>query len=103
MTNTNENNERELSIELDQEMADGVYANLVVINHSSSEFVLDFVNVMPGMPKAHVRSRVVLAPEHAKRLLAALADNIEKYENANGNISDNNSYTIPLFGVTGEA
>ena len=103
MTNTNENNERELSIELDQEMADGVYANLVVINHSSSEFVLDFVNVMPGMPKAHVRSRVVLAPEHAKRLLAALADNIEKYENANGNISDNNSYTIPLVGVTGEA
>ncbi len=103
MTNTNENNERELSIELDQEMADGVYANLVVINHSSSEFVLDFVNVMPGMPKAHVRSRVVLAPEHAKRLLAALADNIEKYENANGNISDNNSYTISLFGVTGEA
>ncbi|WP_454980574.1 DUF3467 domain-containing protein [Capnocytophaga haemolytica] len=89
MTNTNENNERELSIELDQEMADGVYANLVVINHSSSEFVLDFVNVMPGMPKAHVRSRVVLAPEHAKRLLAALADNIEKYENANGNITYN--------------
>ena len=104
MTNTNENNERELSIELDQEMADGVYANLVVINHSSSEFVLDFVNVMPGMPKGKVRSRVILTPEHAKRLLGALAENIRHYEDAHGMIAEkSDTHTIPLFGITGEA
>ena len=75
-----ENNNGQLQIELKEEVAQGTYANLAIITHSSSEFILDFVRVMPGMPKAGVQSRIVLAPEHAKRLLRALEENIGKYE-----------------------
>lgn len=64
-----ENNNGQLQIELKEEVAQGTYANLAIITHSSSEFILDFIRVMPGMPKAGVQSRIVLAPEHAKRLL----------------------------------
>ncbi len=67
-----ENNNGQLQIELKEEVAQGTYANLAIITHSSSEFILDFIRVMPGMPKAGVQSRIVLAPEHAKRLLRAL-------------------------------
>ena len=74
-----EMNNGQLQIELKEEVAQGTYANLAIITHSSSEFVLDFVRVLPGMPKAGVQSRIVLAPEHAKRLLQALEDNIGKY------------------------
>ena len=69
----------QLQIELKEDIAQGIYANLAVITHSSSEFIVDFVRVMPGMPKAGVKSRIVLAPEHAKRLLRALEENIGKY------------------------
>ena len=75
-----ENNNGQLQIELKEEVAQGTYANLAIITHSSSEFILDFIRVMPGMPKAGVQSRIVLAPEHAKRLLRALEENIGKYE-----------------------
>ena len=71
-----ENNNGQLQVELKEEVAQGTYANLAIITHSSSEFIMDFVRVMPGMPKAGVQSRIVLAPEHAKRLLRALEENI---------------------------
>ena len=79
-----ENNNGQLQIELKEEVAQGTYANLAIITHSSSEFIMDFIRVMPGMPKAGVQSRIVLAPEHAKRLLRALEENIGKYERAFG-------------------
>ncbi len=78
----------QLNIELSEEVADGIYSNLAVITHSNAEFVIDFVRVMPGMPKAKVKSRILLTPQHAKRLMRALADNIGKYETAHGKISD---------------
>jgi hypothetical protein len=78
----------QINIELDEEVAQGIYSNLAVITHSSSEFILDFIRVMPGLPKAKVKSRVVLTPEHAKRLLFALKDNIEKYESQHGGIKN---------------
>lgn len=88
MENQNQNPEQEqqLQIELSPAVAEGVYANLAVLTHSHSEIVLDFISIMPGMPKANVKSRVVLAPEHAKRLLFALNDNIQKYEAEFGQI-----------------
>jgi hypothetical protein len=76
--------EGQLSIELSEEIAEGIYSNLAIITHSNSEFVLDFIRVVPGVPKAKVKSRIILTPEHAKRLVAALEDNIEKFEAANG-------------------
>ena len=75
-----------VELELDQDTARGNYANLAIISHSSSEFVLDFAAVLPGVPKAKIRSRVILAPEHAKRLLLSLQDNITRYESAVGRI-----------------
>jgi hypothetical protein len=81
-----ENNQNQLNIELTEEIAEGTYSNLAIITHSSSEFVIDFIKVMPGVPKAKVKSRVVLTPQHAKRLLHALKDNIQKFEQANGDI-----------------
>lgn len=80
----NQNPDNQLQIELKEEVAQGTYANLAIITHSSSEFVLDFVRVLPGLPKAGVQSRVILAPEHAKRLQRALEENIAKYERAIG-------------------
>ena len=85
MENREMNNQ--LQIELKEDVAQGTYANLAVITHSSSEFIVDFVRVMPGMPKASVKSRIVLAPEHAKRLLRALEENIGKYERTFGSDS----------------
>ena len=99
-----EEKEGQLSIELDDKIAEGVYSNLAIINHSATEFVVDFVSVMPGMPKGKVRSRVIPTPEHAKRLLGALAENIRHYEDAHGMIAEkSDTHTIPLFGITGEA
>ena len=85
----------QLQIELKEDVAQGTYANLAVITHSSSEFIVDFVRVMPGMPKASVKSRIVLAPEHAKRLLRALEENIGKYERTFGSIRFCLLYTSP--------
>ena len=82
-----EQNDGQLKIELTPEVAEGTYANLAIITHSSAEVVLDFIRVLPGVPKANVKSRIVLAPEHAKRLLFALQDNIQKYEKAFGPIN----------------
>jgi hypothetical protein len=86
--------QQQLNIELSEEIAQGVYSNLAVITHSSSEFVVDFVRVMPGIPKANVKSRIILTPEHAKRLLYALEDNIKKYEAVYGPIKN----TVPGAG-----
>lgn len=78
----------QLNIELTEEMADGIYCNLAIITHSNAEFIVDFVNVMPGLPKAKVKSRIILTPQHAKRLMKALTDNIQKFEQQNGPIKD---------------
>jgi aminoglycoside phosphotransferase family enzyme len=85
-------NTNQLNIELNEDVADGIYSNLAIITHSNAEFVVDFVRVMPGMPKARVKSRIVLTPQHAKRLLKALADNVSKYEAVHGTISDAKSH-----------
>src|SRR5690606_12624396 len=78
----------QLSIELTEETAEGIYANLVMIAHSPEEFILDFIRVMPGVPKARVKSRIIISPPHAKRLLAALDDNIGRYEAQYGTIGE---------------
>ena len=101
-SNTKENG---LNLELDENLAQGTYSNLALINHSVSEFVVDFVNVMPGVPKAKVKSRIILTPQHAKRFSKALNDNISKFESSNGVIKEyENQNPIQLnFGPTGEA
>ena len=73
-------NKKNINIELDENIAQGSYSNLVVVNHSPTEFVLDFINIMPGTPKAKVKSRIILTPEHTKKFLKALSDNLDKYE-----------------------
>ncbi len=93
-----------INIELDEKVAEGTYSNLAIINHSVSEFVVDFVNIMPGNPKSKVKSRIILTPQHAKRFLKALAENVSKFENAHGEIKDYEKQPIPLnFGPTGQA
>ena len=101
----NQNPDNQLQIELKEEVAQGTYANLAIITHSSSEFVLDFVRVLPGLPKAGVQSRVILAPEHAKRLQRALEENIAKYERAFGPIrlQEYGVDTPPILDIKGEA
>ncbi|HCS19084.1 MAG: DUF3467 domain-containing protein [Bacteroidia bacterium] len=79
----------ELQIELNEEIAEGTYSNLAIINHSNTEFVVDFVRIMPGVPKAKVQSRIILTPHHAKRLLMALTENISRYEEVFGQIEVN--------------
>ncbi len=80
--------EGQISIELSEEVADGIYSNLAIITHSHAEFIVDFVKVLPNVPKAKVKSRIILTPQHAKRLMKALADNIGKFEQVHGNIVD---------------
>lgn len=92
-----------LQIELTPEVAEGVYSNLAIISHSSSEFVIDFARTMPGVPKAPVKSRVILAPEHAKRLLLALQENLAKYEKQHGTILDPRGGFIPFVAPGGKA
>ncbi|MCT4582121.1 MAG: DUF3467 domain-containing protein [Flavobacteriales bacterium] len=86
-----EQNPNQINIELNEEIAEGTYSNLAIITHSSSEFVLDFIRIMPGVPKAKVKSRVVMTPEHAKKLMRALADNIAKYESVQGVINEDSA------------
>lgn len=95
----------QLNIEISEEMAEGQYANLAIITHSHAEFVLDFVNVMPGTPKSKVKSRIILTPQHGKRLMKALADNIQKFEAVNGTIKDLEDVQIPMHfgGPTAQA
>ncbi len=99
-------NQNQLNIELTPEIAEGIYSNLAIISHSTSEFVVDFIRIMPGTPKANVKSRIILTPEHAKRLLFALQDNISKYEAQNGSIKipENNMLPpVPMGFGGGEA
>ena len=98
----NQNPDNQLQIELKEEVAQGTYANLAIITHSSSEFVLDFVRVLPGLPKAGVQSRVILAPEHAKRLQRALEENIAKYERPI-RLHEDGVDTPPILDIKGEA
>jgi len=86
MENQEVNNQ--LNIELSEEMAEGVYSNLAMIAHSNSEFVIDFIRLMPGVPKAKVKSRIVMTPEHAVRFLHALKENIERFEDSFGEIKE---------------
>ena len=77
-------------------MAEGQYANLAIITHSHAEFVVDFVNVMPNTPKSKVKSRIILTPQHAKRLMKALVDNINRFEAVNGDIKDIEEVQLPM-------
>ncbi len=104
--NNPQGKQSQINIELSEEIAEGVYANLAMIAHSNSEFVIDFIRLMPGVPKAKVKSRVVITPEHAKRLLYALEDNIKKYEDTFGPIKktdDAPKFPINFGGTVGEA
>lgn len=93
-----------LNIEITEEVAEGTYANLAIITHSHAEFVIDFVNVMPGTPKSKVKSRIILTPQHAKRLMRALTENIQKFESVNGAIKDLEEIQLPMnFGPAGQA
>ena len=94
-----------INLELDENLAQGTYSNLALINHSISEFVVDFINIMPGVPKAKVKSRIILTPQHAKRFSKALNENISRFEKSNGEIKDyDKQQSINLnFGPTGEA
>ena len=98
--------ESQINIELSEEMAEGVYSNLAMIAHSNSEFVIDFIRLMPGVPKAKVKARVIITPEHAKRLLVALKDNIRKYEDTFGQIKQTDdvfNFPMNFGGTVGEA
>ena len=81
-----ENKENQLQIELSAEVAEGIYSNLAIISHSSSEFVVDFSSLMPGTPKANVKSRIIFTQEHAKRLLMAFHDKVSRVDGQHGNI-----------------
>ncbi|MCS7005150.1 MAG: DUF3467 domain-containing protein [Cytophagales bacterium] len=96
----------QINIELNEDVAEGIYSNLVMIGHSNTEFVFDFIRILPGVPKAKVKSRIIMTPEHAKRFLAALSDNIDKYEEAFGRIKqteDAPRFPMNFGGTMGEA
>jgi hypothetical protein len=78
--------QQQINIELGEKEAEGIYSNLAIITHSPAEFVIDFTRVLPGIPKARVHARIVMTPQHAKMLLNAIHDNIDKYENKFGEI-----------------
>ncbi|WP_114751442.1 DUF3467 domain-containing protein [Pleomorphovibrio marinus] len=99
-------NQNQINVELSDEVAEGTYSNLAMIAHSHSEFVVDFIRLMPGIPKAKVKARIIMTPDHAKRLLAALKDNIEKYEKAFGKIENGQEppqFPLNFGGSHGEA
>ncbi len=97
--------DKKINIELAPEVAEGVYSNLAIITHSNTEFVVDFIRLMPGVPKAKVKSRIVLTPQHAKRLMKALKENINKFESVHGPIKDVEGPGLPmnLGGPTAQA
>ena len=106
MADTSDKKQGQINIEMTEEVAEGEYVNLAMIAHCNSEFVIDFIKMMPGVPKAKVKSRIVVTPEHAKRLVLALKDNIDKFEDAFGPIKATDE--IPRFpmnfgGAVGEA
>lgn len=104
--NKDDNSGNQVNIELSTEVARGHYANLAMVAHSQTEFVVDFIQLMPGVEKGEVRSRIILAPEHAQRLLNALSDNIEKFEKQHGKIKkqpESPSFPVNFGGTIGEA
>ena len=101
-----QNKGNQIDIELSEDVADGIYSNLAIISHSNSEFVVDFIRLLPGVPKAKVKSRILLSSQHAKRLQMALSDNIQKFEASFGEIKMQDSapqFPPMSFGPTGEA
>jgi hypothetical protein len=86
----------QLNIEISEEVAEGHYSNLAIITHSHAEFVIDFVNVMPGTPKSKVKSRIILTPQHAKRFMKALTEYVSRFEQLNGKIQDLEDVQLPL-------
>jgi hypothetical protein len=96
MEDTNKPNQVNINIELPEEVAEGIYSNLAVITHSNSEFIIDFIRIMPGIPKAKVKSRILLTPQHAKRLMKALKDNLAKFESVHGTVEDTEVNAIPM-------
>ncbi len=105
MNNQQGNPEKKINIELGEDVAAGTYSNLAIITHSNTEFVVDFVRLMPGVPKAKVKARVILTPQHAKRLMKALQDNISKFESIHGPIKEVEGPSLPmnLGGPAGQA
>jgi hypothetical protein len=106
MANDKNMSENQINIELSDEVAEGIYSNLAMIAHSNTEFVIDFIRLMPGVPKAKVKARVVVTPEHAKRLFLALQDNIRKYEESFGTIKQHqepSGFPMNFSGTVGEA
>ncbi|MFN8276880.1 MAG: DUF3467 domain-containing protein [Chitinophagales bacterium] len=105
MSDVNNNQpENQINIELQEEIAEGIYSNFAIIAHSNQEFILDFVRLMPGIPKAKVKARIVLTPQHAKRLVKALADNVKKYEQQFGKLEDQDTIPYPMgFGPPAQA
>ena len=100
----NKEKKGKINIELDEKVAEGIYSNLAIINHSVSEFVIDFISVMPGSPKNKVKSRIIITPQHAKKFSKALNDNIKRFEESFGSIKDYDNPKIQLnFGPTGKA
>ena len=93
---TDQNSSNQLNIEISEEVAEGTYANLAIITHSHAEFVIDFVNVMPGTPKSKVKARIILTPQHAKRFMKAINENIQKFELVNGSIKDLEEVQLPM-------
>jgi len=94
-------NKNQINIELGEEVAEGIYSNLAIITHSHAEFIVDFVKLMPGSPKAKVKSRIILTPEHAKRFNNALTDNIKKFEALHGHIKETKPDNMPPFSMGG--
>ena len=88
--------DNQMNIEITDEIAEGLYANLAIITHSQAEFVLDFISVMPGVPKNKVKSRIIMTPFHTKRLMKALTENVQRFEQANGEIVDLEQVEIPM-------
>ena len=101
--NMEEKPKNQINIELTDEVAGGIYSNLAIITHSPTEFILDFVSMMPGAPKAKVKSRIVMTPQHAKRLYKALADNLSKYESQFGTIKEVTGEMMPPFTMSPKA
>ena len=100
----NKSEQNQINIELTDEVGEGIYSNLAVITHSASEFIVDFVNMMPGVPKAKVKARIILTPHHAKRLIHALKENISKYESVHGSIKEpEGDIYYPMGGMVGQA
>ena len=97
----NKNPKNQINIELPEDIGEGIYSNLAIITHSHAEFIIDFVKLMPGAPKAKVKSRIILTPEHAKRLTKALQDNIRKFETLHGTIKETKNEMLPPFSMGG--